>query len=73
MNLALHLNAWWIYRITEINLSHDSGLLQSTGWTIRDAAKRLGCHHSHLARIVRGERHSARLEKKLSELIENPT
>ena len=47
-------------------------VLKSKGWTIRSAAKQLGCHHSHVARIARGERHSARLEKKISALPINP-
>ena len=50
-----------------------SEVLKDKGWTIRAAAKQLGCHHSHVARIARGERHSARLEKKISELPINPT
>lgn len=48
-----------------------SAVLTEKGWTIRAAAKALGCHHSHLARIARGERVSARIEKKISELPSN--
>lgn len=48
-----------------------SDAITAKGWTIRAAAKALGCHHSHLARIARGERVSARIEKKLAELPSN--
>lgn len=49
-----------------------SAVLKAKGWTIRAAAAELGCHHSHLARIARGERVSARLEKKIAALPNNP-
>lgn len=49
-----------------------SEVLKAKGWSIRAAAKQLGCHHSHVARIARGERHSTRLEKKIFALPANP-
>lgn len=42
--------------------------LRARGWTISQAAKALKRSRNHVATVLRGERHSAALERKLREL-----
>ena len=46
--------------------------LAAKGWSIRAAASLIGCHWSHLARVVCGERHSRSLTKKIIALPKKP-
>lgn len=41
--------------------------LKRKGWTLQEAATRLGVHHVHLMRVLNGER----ISKRLSEAAEN--
>lgn len=42
--------------------------LREKGWTLRPAAERLGCHWSHLHRVLKGDRGSARLVSRIQKL-----
>ena len=43
--------------------------LQRSGWTLRTAARELGCTAGHLCRCLKGERYSASLEARMLELL----
>jgi hypothetical protein len=42
--------------------------LRAKGWSYRAAAGELGVHWAHLIRVLRGERHSASLLRRISAL-----
>lgn len=42
------------------------------GWTLRQAAKRLGVQFTHLHRVLAGDRHSASLLRRVQALPVNP-
>jgi hypothetical protein len=42
--------------------------LRAKGWTLRPAAALLGVHWTHLNRVLRGERHSASLLRRVESL-----
>lgn len=42
--------------------------LREKGWSLRTAADRLGCHWSHLHRVIKGERESTRLANRIQKL-----
>lgn len=42
--------------------------LREKGWSLRPAAERLGCHWSHLHRVLKGDRQSAKLVSRIHKL-----
>lgn len=42
--------------------------LRAKGWSYRAAAAELGVHWAHLIRVLRGERHSASLLRRVESL-----
>lgn len=42
--------------------------LRKKGWSLRTAADRLGCHWTHLHRVIKGERESASLAIRIKDL-----
>ncbi len=49
-----------------------SDVLREKGWTLRPAAKVLGVNFTHLHRVLRGDRHSASLLRRIHSLPPNP-
>ena len=45
--------------------------LTAAGWSIRSAARELGCSAGHLCRHLKGERPSARLQARLENLLQD--
>jgi lambda repressor-like predicted transcriptional regulator len=50
------------------NANIGPALLRAKGWTLRPAAKELGVNFTHLHRVLRGERHSASLLRRVAAL-----
>lgn len=59
------------YTTLVINMQHQTqgiNWLYARGWTVRQAAKKLGVSYSHVAYVLRGERKSKRLLDSLRAL-----
>ncbi len=53
------------------NANTGPAMLREKGWTLRPAAKVLGVNFTHLHRVLRGERHSASLLRRIANLPNN--
>lgn len=74
MNHAIAINAWWISKLESASQpTRCASTLREKGWTLRPAAKVLGVNFTHLHRVLRGDRHSASLLRRVAKLPTNPT
>jgi transcriptional regulator with XRE-family HTH domain len=56
----------------ELNHQAISAQFRAKGWTLRQAGQRLGVSHHHVGCVLRGQRQSIRLLKRIASLPAKP-